>query len=601
MPESDNPDLGLMALYAEALPATRQGPLFNAVSYPTKISPEAVALFIATHTRPGDTVLDPFAGSGSTGLAAVLCERPTPRMLEAASARGIAPVWGARRAELFDISEFGTLSARVLTSPPDPEGFAAAAKRLLSRVKAAAAGWYDATDPSGQQGVVRHVIWSEIFICPSCGQETPYAEARVRYEPLRFVDEFVCVCGLGLSKGTPRATVTSNDPLTGLETVQRKRIPWRVYGKTGTSNWSRMANADDYARIEDLSKTAPVSSAPIAEMAWGDLHRSGYHLGMTHLHHLYTSRNFRAMALMWEHIATEPQEFHEALMLLALSFNATHATLMTRVVLKKDSKDFILTGSQSGVLYVSAMPVEKNIFIGIERKLKTFRDAFKLTHGSKSAVNVHTASSTAMNIPDNTVDYVFTDPPFGDYIPYAEVNQVNELWLDARTDTTHEAVVSTSQSKGIAEYERLLKSVFAEVSRTMAPDGQATIVFHSAKAKIWQALDRALRAANLEVHLASVLDKTQGSFKQGLGDASVKGDPLLLVRHIDAARSPRPPAMMPQAGSALPVGDVRAEMAEATRERAYSRYLGQMMVAGQPITVDADEFYRQHAKQDVGA
>ncbi|MBM4028351.1 MAG: site-specific DNA-methyltransferase, partial [Planctomycetes bacterium] len=60
-------------LYERAMPATRGGSLFNAFPYPTKISPEAIALFIAAHTAPGATVLDGFGGSGSTGLAAILC------------------------------------------------------------------------------------------------------------------------------------------------------------------------------------------------------------------------------------------------------------------------------------------------------------------------------------------------------------------------------------------------------------------------------------------------------------------------------------------------------------------------------------------------
>ena len=76
------------ALYSNALPAARSGPLYNAFSYPTKISPETIAVLIATHTRPGDTVLDTFAGSGTTGIAALLCDRPTPMMLKIAAGLG---------------------------------------------------------------------------------------------------------------------------------------------------------------------------------------------------------------------------------------------------------------------------------------------------------------------------------------------------------------------------------------------------------------------------------------------------------------------------------------------------------------------------------
>ena len=57
-------------LYSTPFPSTRSGALFNAFSYPTKISPEAEAIFIACHTKVGDTVLDPFGGSGTTGIAA---------------------------------------------------------------------------------------------------------------------------------------------------------------------------------------------------------------------------------------------------------------------------------------------------------------------------------------------------------------------------------------------------------------------------------------------------------------------------------------------------------------------------------------------------
>mgnify|MGYP006934681472 CR=1 FL=1 len=50
-------------LYSSPFPSTRTGALFNAFSYPTKISPEAEAIFIACHSNIGDTIFDPFGGS----------------------------------------------------------------------------------------------------------------------------------------------------------------------------------------------------------------------------------------------------------------------------------------------------------------------------------------------------------------------------------------------------------------------------------------------------------------------------------------------------------------------------------------------------------
>src|SRR3954454_13831329 len=93
----------LDALYANAFPATRTGPLFNAFSYPTKISPEAIALFIASHTKPGATVMDTFGGSGTTGLAAKLCDKPTASMVASAQALGLSPEWGPRNAVIYEL------------------------------------------------------------------------------------------------------------------------------------------------------------------------------------------------------------------------------------------------------------------------------------------------------------------------------------------------------------------------------------------------------------------------------------------------------------------------------------------------------------------
>ena len=81
----------LKKLFKNPLPSARSGAFFNAFSYPTKISPESIAVYIASITKPGDTVLDAFGGSGSTGLAALLCEHPTDNMKAIAKKIGVNP------------------------------------------------------------------------------------------------------------------------------------------------------------------------------------------------------------------------------------------------------------------------------------------------------------------------------------------------------------------------------------------------------------------------------------------------------------------------------------------------------------------------------
>jgi hypothetical protein len=120
----------LGTLYEKPVRATRGGALYNAFSYPTKISPETAALFIASHTQPGAVVFDGFAGSGSTGLGVLLAANPPELLKQLARKLGMPVTWGPRRAVLYEIGVLGSLIGRVLSAPPDPNEFRRAATEL---------------------------------------------------------------------------------------------------------------------------------------------------------------------------------------------------------------------------------------------------------------------------------------------------------------------------------------------------------------------------------------------------------------------------------------------------------------------------------------
>lgn len=575
----------VIRLYETPLPSTRTGPLYNAFSYPTKISPEAIAVFIATHTKPGDTVLDAFGGSGTTGLAAMLCDRPTEDMNKMANEMGVSPEWGPRNACLFEIGKLGSFVAKTLCTPPNPNVFAKAVEELCEQARKKVGGIYTAKDPSGRDGMIRHSIWSDVLVCPECGHETSYWDAAVRHSPLSMSDSFSCSgCGKTIKVDScSRAFETVPDLFEG-DAERKKRVLVRVHGQTGKEKWQRAPTPDDLANIAAANRIAMPAVAPNADIVWGDLHRAGYHRGINKLHHFYTRRNFLAVATMWEIAGEFPDDTRDALRLLILSYNSSHSTLMTRVVVKKGQKDLVLTGSQSGVLYISGLPVEKNVIEGVARKAKAFKEAFKLIHGSASKVSVHNTSSEKMDLPDASMDYVFTDPPFGDYIPYAEINQINEIWLGETTDRTKEIIVSEAQKKGVDSYGKMMGTVFGEMARVLKPDGMATVVFHSAHSEIWRSLASAYSGAGFSVVAASVLDKIQASFKQVISEVSVKGDPLLLLSKNavqgHARRSCREIADEIVDGS---IGN--------DPQMLYSRFVGRCLETGVHIDIGAREFY----------
>src|SRR5690606_15421284 len=112
-----------------------------------------------------------------------------------------------------------------------------------------------------------------------------------------------------------------------------------------------------------------------ADGKWGEMHRSGYHQGISHLHHFYTRRNLLAIATFYEEANKYKQPIKNALLYWTSSYNATHSTIMTRAVAKNGSKNLVVTSAQSAALYISSMPVEKNIILGLKAKSKSIHKA----------------------------------------------------------------------------------------------------------------------------------------------------------------------------------------------------------------------------------
>jgi len=119
----------------------KNDPIYNAHSYHTKVPPRAIIPYILHYTEPGDIVLDPFCGSGMTGVSAMLCEDPPKDILEMVQGmnpgREIKP--GARRAILNDLSPAACHIAYNYCTPVDVDDL----KKEFERIKAAVRAEFD--------------------------------------------------------------------------------------------------------------------------------------------------------------------------------------------------------------------------------------------------------------------------------------------------------------------------------------------------------------------------------------------------------------------------------------------------------------------------
>jgi len=112
-------------------------------------------------------------------------------------------------------------------------------------------------------------------------------------------------------------------------------------------------------------------------------------------------------------------------------------------------------------------------------------------------------------IPDQSVDFVITDPPYFDSIHYSELSNFFYVWLNALIDhpyfkadhvpTEQEAIVNTGMNKGEREYKDLLLSVFRESERVLRDNGKFIFTFHHAQWRAWWTVRTAIVESGFRV------------------------------------------------------------------------------------------------------
>lgn len=499
-------------------------PIYNAHSYHTKVPHRAIMRYILHYTEPGDLVFDGFCGTGMTGVAAQLCgdrkevQELGYRVLEDGTilneeGKAFSKL-GARRAVLNDLSPAATFIAANYNLPVDGEAFEEAATQLLKELRDEIGWMYETRHTDGTTRMIDYTVWSEVYTCPECGGELTFTDEALDEETKKVRDEFPCPhCTATLTKRrVERVFESVPDPMLGTIWKRVKFKPCLIQYRVGKTKCEKVPDADDLAvlkKIEAMSwpQTIPANEWPIKEMYHGSRIAPK---GFTHTHHFFLDRAAIAIGKLWGLVMQKPEIRLRSMLLFFVEQAVLGLSRMNRYSPSHFSQ---VNRMLSGVYYIAAQHSECSPWYNLDGKLSRITKAFLKHWGCLGNVAVSTDSADSPAVPVESLDYVFTDPPFGANIPYADLNLVIESWHKVKTRTTTEAIIDKPKGKDLPEYQQLMLQCFQRYYAALKPGRWITVEFSNSHAAVWNAIQSTLEQAGFVVANVAALDKQQHTFR----------------------------------------------------------------------------------------
>ncbi len=506
--------------FSAAIETTKNSPVFSMHSYHLGKKPhDAVAAYIDHHTAEGDLVLDPFCGSGSTALASLT---------------------QGRKAVALDISPAATFITRFYVSPSVPQELAEAFEALSLEVREDMELLYGTRcHVCGGAATIHYVVYSNVYKCPECGKRVLLYEAARHTPPscphcrVRNGREVLIRPILGMCGNEPVAVNFSCS-----EGCKPKRMTRSILGSADDRKAFTEIDLPQIRALEGRAIPYPFPDCFMMHVTdprlpWGDEWRPSR--DFRKVSDLFTHRNLWALAACMA-AAGENDDLRAVITsaMPAVSRKAQHL----------DGGGGYIPGNWA----LPPMSKQRNV---LETLTKVFKRTLKaktlLAQSIKSAdACISTQSATSMaEIPSCSIDYIFTDPPYGGSVQYGELNFVWEAWLGLSTRWHGgEIIVNRSRGKSTQDWADSMTAVMAECYRVLKPGRWLSLCYHDSSDTMWRLVQEIMLKVGFvpgNASAAPTIDTGSRTYNQRTSDKVVKRDLVIGFRKPRPDESPRRP------------------------------------------------------------
>jgi hypothetical protein len=158
-----------------------------------------------------------------------------------------------------------------------------------------------------------------------------------------------------------------------------------------------------------------------------------------------------------------------------------------------------------------------------------------------SDAEIYKGSATDLNkISDESIDYIYTDPPYGSKIQYLDLSVMWNSWLDLKVtseDYELEAIEGGSRKNTSEKYSELLAKSIQEMYRVLKYNRWMSFVFAHKDPKYWHLIINTAQKVGFEYAGAVAQNNGQSSFKKRQNPFSVLSGQLII--NFRKVRSPQ--------------------------------------------------------------
>ena len=416
--------------------------------------PNVVAEYISAYSRQGEIVLDPFCGSGVSPIEALRL---------------------GRKAIAIDLDPVAIFLTRLTCQPVDLADLQQAFDDIKEKAK----------------GEINKLYLTK---CPKCQADAFTTHTIWQFE------------GKQSTKAKP------------LEIWYKCPNPYC------DTKGEKLVEDDDLAKLQQIEETVIPYWYPQTRLYYSDgtPFKEGTHLeGIDSVSSLFTKRNLIALSLLLHEIETLPAGITKDLMKLAFSSTLAQVSRLVIVIERTKGGELKKKRQAGGWIrprfWIPDKHFELNVWDNFENRYQAIlkgkeesnkdithyqqaKDIDDLLSGKANILLMDESALSALRkLPDNCVDYVFTDPPYGGTIQYLELGTLWASWLRFDMPFADELTINPAQKKTFDYYHQLLRTIFDEVYRVVKTGRRVTVTFHSADIKVYNSIIRAMSYAGFDL------------------------------------------------------------------------------------------------------